>query len=828
MEASDSDRRRQGYMFRGVERSQVLKISGAALKSWFGSLHQWGSLVLVFLALGIAVNSIEQARWITPQPSLMLVLFLAILASLLLLKSRLNSKAAHLSIIFLGAIVTIWQSSRLLGLSGMIENLNPFVATLQYWWWAVTLTKPNEGIIHFAIFLVFSTWVIGYISTWYILRRQNPWVAISLGTVTILINLSNLPAEFYLFLPIFLVAAILLIGQTNMAKQDNWLKKYSIGFARRDMTRFMTVVLGLSIVTVSSTSFVPQIQLNQMGSVVSSEKQWVKDLQGHWLNLFAAVPGKWSIMRSSEQEELSFREAVARSGKIQFIVTSDRPLYWRTRRYDTYHSWGWTSSATIDYQLEPGIPANGAGTSPNRREFSYTVESKLKTDVLLAAGEFVSSDIPVLLQTLPATSTARSLPTKVPPTASDPGTHQLAALVLKPDGIGEFISGRMMLTGVVDDGYLQARTSSGSASTNEEPAEIEANRAKGIDQDIMAVTTPRLLQPNQRYTVTASVISATTDELAQAGENYPEWVEDYYLQLPDSLPERLKRFADVLTDGMETPYEKVTAIKRFLNSLRYNRAAKLPPEGVECVDYFIFEQQEGDCVNFASAMAVMLRSVDVPARLCTGYLRGEWHKDTGQLLLRARHYHAWPEVYFPGYGWVELEATPTAEDDLIIASGSDSQLDYDEWLEEELFDVGGDEGVLGGTSSVRPKIDIPLLMINSLLFVILVAGLIFRRWLRQFRGAERAYEAYARMCFLASLIRSGPRAQETPFEYCARLSLVFPLQAEAISNIGQAYIETQYSPRRELESYQKTQLQKSWELVYRVLIKRLWRLRRGS
>lgn len=54
----------------------------------------------------------------------------------------------------------------------------------------------------------------------------------------------------------------------------------------------------------------------------------------------------------------------------------------------------------------------------------------------------------------------------------------------------------------------------------------------------------------------------------------------------------------------------------------------------------------------------MLRSVGVPARLATGYISGDRQANTDTYLIRVKDYHAWPKVYFPGYGWIDFEATP--------------------------------------------------------------------------------------------------------------------------------------------------------------------------
>ena len=73
---------------------------------------------------------------------------------------------------------------------------------------------------------------------------------------------------------------------------------------------------------------------------------------------------------------------------------------------------------------------------------------------------------------------------------------------------------------------------------------------------------------------------------------------------------------------------------------------------------FLLVQKSGNCTNFATAAVVLLRSAGVPARFCTGYIPHYVDKTANTFVVLAKDYHAWPEVYFPGYGWIEFEVTP--------------------------------------------------------------------------------------------------------------------------------------------------------------------------
>src|SRR6185436_13828106 len=80
--------------------------------------------------------------------------------------------------------------------------------------------------------------------------------------------------------------------------------------------------------------------------------------------------------------------------------------------------------------------------------------------------------------------------------------------------------------------------------------------------------------------------------------------------------------------------------------------------GKQPLSTFLFQQKKGHCEYFASAMAVLLRSVDVPTRLVNGFLMGEYNPIGDAYIVRESDAHSWVEVYLPGAGWTEFDPTP--------------------------------------------------------------------------------------------------------------------------------------------------------------------------
>src|SRR5438270_373708 len=116
-----------------------------------------------------------------------------------------------------------------------------------------------------------------------------------------------------------------------------------------------------------------------------------------------------------------------------------------------------------------------------------------------------------------------------------------------------------------------------------------------------------------------------------------------------------------VADKVTNPYDKAEALESWLRSppFQYTAQVKATPPGRDPVDYFLFDLKQDFCEYFASAMVVMLREDGIPARLVEGFTTGQFDSTTAQYVVREQDAHAWVEVYFPQYGWIEFEPTPS-------------------------------------------------------------------------------------------------------------------------------------------------------------------------
>ena len=164
------------------------------------------------------------------------------------------------------------------------------------------------------------------------------------------------------------------------------------------------------------------------------------------------------------------------------------------------------------------------------------------------------------------------------------------------------------------------------------------------------------------YDLVSYVPDVTIEQLRAAVGEIDPLITETYLQLPQNLPDRVRNLAQRLTNDEMSYYEKVIVTQNYVrNSIPYDLQTQPPAPDQDVVDYFLFEAKSGFCTYYASAMAVLLRLEGIPARVATGYAPGTYVKEQGSFLISGDSAHAWVEVYFPGYGWITFEPTPSQE-----------------------------------------------------------------------------------------------------------------------------------------------------------------------
>lgn len=171
------------------------------------------------------------------------------------------------------------------------------------------------------------------------------------------------------------------------------------------------------------------------------------------------------------------------------------------------------------------------------------------------------------------------------------------------------------------------------------------------------------------YTVTSDV--EVTDPGRLRGRQGADITERRWREVPADLPDRVGALARQITAGATSRYDAAEAIAQWLReNATYRLDSPVPRRGEDAVDRFLFVDRTGFCEQFASAEAVLLRTLGIPARLVTGLAYG---KPVGERrVFRVADLHAWVELWVPGVGWVSSD--PTAGVPLAAGSASGSSL----------------------------------------------------------------------------------------------------------------------------------------------------------
>lgn len=331
---------------------------------------------------------------------------------------------------------------------------------------------------------------------------------------------------------------------------------------------------------------------------------------------------------------------------------------------------------------------------------------------------------------------------------------------------------------------------------------------------------PVILQEGMTYSVVSRVPYRDRTQLRAASTIYPPGMRSHYLQVPEDIIEPVRAKTEALLATSPTPltdpYEKALYLTQTLKQ-RYTIQPELPflASDQDLVESFLFSTQGGYPDHFSTVLTVMLRSIDIPARLVAGFGEGDFNPFTGFYVVRNTDAYALTEVYFPQYGWFGFDPIPGHE--LIPPSLTESETfslvrRFWNWLAGWLPSplVGLVEGLINLLSEGlvylvrRFNALLTLGWVGIMVGIAIAAALGFVAWLaflglrrgwryrrlRQLAPTERLYQQML-TCFAQRGFGKTPA--ETPLEHSQRLYQQTPPQlAQAANEIAHAYVRWRY------------------------------------
>ncbi len=562
-------------------------------------------------------------------------------------------------------------------------RVQALIDEVELWTRATLAGRDARSDLLFAVAVVFLSWLTGYAAAWMLVRREWALPAIVMPGMLIAISLERGGEGVGRYALIDLGLALALLAMHTARQRARVWTRAGLPPVS---ARWPALALGgaaIALVAVLAGAIGPVRGPDQLVDAVGDRLQRPTELAREaWESALQAVSlgGEGAPTFSQFSGEFDLGGELDLGDDPVALVRSDSPHYLVAYRYDAYDGQGWSSSVERTF-----IPPDGASGGAPVVTFGAGATVYLSDDVTGARTE-VTADITMLrpagpmfltIETFSSASRAASMqlgwqqlddapydvasadsatyPVELRPLISllrqaqfDPATGDavVPALQSRIDAAVRDLAGRYLTVAWTLD-------ASGYAST------LYVTGQAPVYDDIEVVLAQREPQAGDAYSVIGLQSVASPDDLRGAGEEYPAYVTARYLQLPESVTERTRQVAADVTADAATPYDKAVAIEGFLReTYPYEEKIASPPGSRDVVDWFLFDEQQGYCEYFASAMIVLLRAEGIPARMVTGFSPASWDIAEQGYLYRERQAHAWVEVFFPGYGWVPFEPTP--------------------------------------------------------------------------------------------------------------------------------------------------------------------------
>ena len=426
---------------------------------------------------------------------------------------------------------------------------------------------------------------------------------------------------------------------------------------------------------------------------------------------------------------------------VQFQSAQEEPFYWRAAVYDKFQVTAWTQTVLAGYDVAPGEEVLA------QSQDAVTESGRHPVTFRVSPGDFRGST------------------------------------VLSPDGISQ-VNTPVRVSYVDEARFVASVDRSGG-----DPYTVTALVRDVGDSDPKGLTINKLRAAGMAYLPDIRErYLEVSEEAVPAGGDAEQLLEDILALAPD--PDNPYDVASTMVDYLRDP-----------DNFEYDADVRnLQCEGLSTVECFA-RFREGHCQYYATTMAILLREHGIPTRLAAGFLPGT--RDTVNETVRFNGAHAWVEVYFPNYGWVEFDPTgggiaqteplPTGEPVASQPPTSFGSFAPPPGLGEQ----EGDDLTTGGTGVpfVPGGSSNAAFIVVALLLAIIVGSIAFVVWRRGPRGEVTPDRAYASLTKLASRFGFAPKANQTVYEYAGALSEVLPQSRPEIQTVAQAKVEVAYGRR---------------------------------
>ncbi len=743
-----------------------------------GLAEGWFSLFLLVTLVYSTIWSVQAAQWVDHLNILSLTTALGLLIGLLAAKQRrLPRWLVHPLAILFGILLAFWQTA------GAVYggNVGALVSGVHQW---VVLALAGGTSADDSIFLFFITalgFLLAYTSAWLLYRTRSPWLMILANAVVLLINLSNIDPGYIIFLVMFLVAALLLLLRFNLYESSARWKRLGLRTSDDLGWEFMQAGAMLSIGILIVTWFLPSGYKNDAAAQIwsANNNPWV-GIQDTWNRLLAVTGGYNGLNHGNFTDTLTLGGNPNLSNDVVFTLTSsDNGQYLQSLSFDTYNGRTWSNSASGSAAVIQG-------------NYAYDNATDLRI------------------------------------------VHQHITVVNPPGEQQPYLFGASQIASSDQAAQVVRRKTDGSTiAWLRSNGRLAAGNQYNVTSYVSNADVSTLQSVPLPKDAPAYIYNSSRPDLTPPVTYYDPAILQSYRQLPPRLDVNIKILAKSITNGAKTMYDMVVDLQNYLRThYNYNTNINLP-SGQEGVSWFLFRSgNQGFCNYFATAMAIMARELGIPARVVAGYASGKLDPKTHQLVVRGSDAHAWTQVYFAGYGWVNFEPShsfltfpipqhSTGSTSTVVPNGPSSPTPGGRKNPKDPSLQGGNE-VNGASPSqtdvagqIRQDVGIVLL---GLLLLIAVGMLFFGVWWRRlYRGYGLSMQVFGRIAVLANWAGLSPRRSQTPYEYAHVLAEAVPEQAVTIERLGDLYVRDRWADPSSAEhprhSGEVDEIPRIWKLL---------------
>jgi transglutaminase-like putative cysteine protease len=828
---------------------------------WVTDWEEWISLALVSAAVLAVTSSVVRADWVDGMTNLMFIAVVGLAAGFLLAHVRANGWLLQIPVLVGGFLLLAWQILAVVPGDTYGERWDLYWDRMWAWMETAWEGGRSNDPLPFITLVSFVTLVASYLAAWSVFRWRNAWVALLPSGFILFMNISFLPDKFDFALVIFLFCAVLLTMRMAMTRrQEKWEEdevEYPelISLSALHDTAWVAAVLLAAAWLVPTANNIPVLDAAWDGTFSGFD-----GVGNRMDRLFSGIDSKTPTEIRDYDDFYSFRGNIDLGERTLMRVNAPfEATLLRGATYDEYTSLGWVEAdrQTTDVELDidadtdpeeivDQIPSLVNVVGPTL--YLAGIEMRAETDTIFTIGQPIGANIDAELiaseqQTyeirLDEPARDRTLPEDI---------RAIAEAVRDVANINPLALSNEDLARQLGEGLVALSVERDDLG---EVTRIVVVRSESDDLNTAKIEAPEALPDNFGYASVGILNAPTNDELLAATEDYPQAIRETYLRLPEDFPERIRELAEQITAQETTNFGRAVAISNYLKTAypEHNFDFDSPPVGADAVEYFLFQADEGAFFDYhASAMAVMLRSIGIPARFVTGYHLNQANYEDGTFRVRENNQFSWVDVYFGGIGWVEFNPSPAGPLGFSSAlPGATQSFFPGEFDPTSLGSIGADESFTGledplpefeieargggaetddaasGSSGPPTAVLLGLLAVFGVIALIVAAG--GAVWQLTVRGLSYPAQIWEKTVRLAAWAGVGVEPSDTPREFARKLSAELP-EVKGINEMGEAYGRAQFGGK-ELSDEEKRSVSKVWKDVRGALAARLLRIRRG-